>query len=1178
MNQLKVCTSGAVTTTLYALVLMVSCWSCQVGTPTGEEEDQFSRHVRTTEALAPEEERLALKVPPGFEVQLFASEPDIGKPLNMAFDDRGRMWLTQSYEYPFADTSGMPRDQISILEDTDGDGTADKIEVFADSLNIPIGIVCMDNGVIAYSIPHIYHLLDHDGDDQVDERKVLYSGFQYNDTHGMINNLIRSWDGWIHAGHGFSNTSTVAGSDGDTIVMFSGNTFRIREDGSRVEFTTTGRVNPFGYAYDELGYTYSVDCHTSPIYQLVRGADYPHFGKQPTGIGFGPAIMDHDYGATALAGLEYFLANGFPTEYQESFYYGDVVKCRVYRASIDMHGTTPEVTQEDDFIVSEDPWFRPVDVKMGPDGALYIADFYNSIIGHYEVPLDHPGRDRQRGRIWRVVYTGDEPHESEVRTDWSEADLDELIANLDDDRLPLRMSLADQIVDRFGEEALDEVQAMMIAEPQNMRKYVQGMWIRYRLNDAEESMLQAGLTHSNDTVKVHALRIMFEIEELSPALLDQTLAYLENPNPHVVRQAVMVLAKYPSTEYLFPLINLRYEVPEDDTHLFYSIRQAIRDQLRDPSVLDYALRQEWTEEEHRALSDVVVGVDQPQAASFIIQALVRYDLAGDTLTTAVKHAARYATPGVREELIDAARSEVNNTEQSYQTYLAISEGVEEAGVEMPESGEEWALDLASRFLVLDRRESVKWQVVPDPFRRYNGNSWRLLSFVFPEDADSTQFIASGPLGFSGNGISDLRSPDFNMPASLEFKLIGRKRPPGEDRTATPPQNKVELRLSANDSLIKEVYVTDMDTREEVQWSGGNEEGELVYLNVVDKSSLNAEYVGIGDINLTTLELPSESPDLVARKQIFACQVARDFGAVDMEAVLVQLLRAEKEDVLARAAAAEALIGLESKPGLALVAGILENEPERSILRDHILTALSEYPSPENRALLRRFISGSAYDFQEEAVLNLMSSGEGLDFVLDMAGAVDIPPRILLEPTIIEAMELTASSSQMDAYTEIVADIRPPSEEIQELIDERLSAYNPLDHSIERGQEVAIQFCSTCHQIDGQGGNIGPQLDGIGNWGASALTEKILDPNRNISQAFVTYTVRMNDGEIHAGLLRREEGALMVLANAAGEEFSLPKSDIAEATVSPYTLMPDNFGQVIPEEDFDALLAYLLNEK
>src|SRR5690348_2111634 len=159
----------------------------------------------------PEAERAALHVPPGFEVQLVAAEPGIDKPMNLAFDARGRLWVTHSREYPIAAAPGTGRDRVSILEDTNGDGRADKFTVFADNLNIPIGIVPMRDGAIVYSIPNLYRLIDHDGDGRADERRVLYGPFDYDDTHGMVNSLLRSYDGWIHAGHGFSNRSTVAG-------------------------------------------------------------------------------------------------------------------------------------------------------------------------------------------------------------------------------------------------------------------------------------------------------------------------------------------------------------------------------------------------------------------------------------------------------------------------------------------------------------------------------------------------------------------------------------------------------------------------------------------------------------------------------------------------------------------------------------------------------------------------------------------------------------------------------------------------------------------------------------------------------------------------------------------------------------------------------------------------------
>lgn len=245
------------------LLALVAC--NENSTKQSTSRDKFTDNIRTTEFRTPEEEQAGFKLPEGFEITLYASEPDIGKPMNMEFDDRGRLWVTQSYEYPMPVDNGRGSDKLSILEDTDGDGKADKFTHFVDTLNIPIGVLPVTDGAIAYSIPSITYYRDANNDGKADQQKTLFKGFGHKDTHGMVSNLIRGFDGWVYSCHGFSNTSRIAGSDGDSVIMSSGNTFRFKTDGSHVEQTSYGRVNPFGYGYDENGYLYSVDCHSKPI-------------------------------------------------------------------------------------------------------------------------------------------------------------------------------------------------------------------------------------------------------------------------------------------------------------------------------------------------------------------------------------------------------------------------------------------------------------------------------------------------------------------------------------------------------------------------------------------------------------------------------------------------------------------------------------------------------------------------------------------------------------------------------------------------------------------------------------------------------------------------------------------------------------------------------------------------
>jgi putative membrane-bound dehydrogenase-like protein len=402
--------------------------------------------VRESQPRSPQEQLMSFKLPPGFSAQLIASEPVINKPMNLAFDDKGRMWCTSSAEYPWAikpDKWKTPegildssKDKILVFSDSDGDGVVDKPAVFADNLNIPIGVLPYKNGCIAWSIPNIWRLEDTDGDGKCDKRTVLFGPLGWEmDTHGMISSLIMGPDGWIYATHGFNNTSHfevlpqnnpaaanrpqkptpsaqntgVPRSEldwGFSLDLHSGNVFRFKPDGSAVEPYCWGQVNPFGMCQDSYGSFYTADCHSNPITALIPGAFYQSFGKPHDGMGFAPVMCEHAHGSTGLCGVVYIDGDIWGPEWNDHMFVGNCVTSRINHDKITFTGATPKANEQPDFMTTDDGWFRPVNLQLGPDGALYVADFYNKIIGHYEVPLTHPGRDRERGRIWRVAKEG----------------------------------------------------------------------------------------------------------------------------------------------------------------------------------------------------------------------------------------------------------------------------------------------------------------------------------------------------------------------------------------------------------------------------------------------------------------------------------------------------------------------------------------------------------------------------------------------------------------------------------------------------------------------------------------------------------------------------------------------------------------------------------------------------
>ena len=233
--------------------------------------------VVLTDPLTPEEQLKKFKLPAGFEIQLVAAEPDIQKPMNLAFDSQGRLWVTHSIEYPFAATDPtMSRDGLTILDGIGPDGKATKVTKFAEKLNIPIGILPLPNGreVIVWSIPNIWKLTDTDGDGVADEREVLYGPFDFADTHGNQNSFRLGLDGWVYACHGFRNASKIQrrGEGPVVLEMQSGNTYRFRPDGSAIEQISWGQVNPFGMCMDWRGDFFNADCHSKPITLLLRGA------------------------------------------------------------------------------------------------------------------------------------------------------------------------------------------------------------------------------------------------------------------------------------------------------------------------------------------------------------------------------------------------------------------------------------------------------------------------------------------------------------------------------------------------------------------------------------------------------------------------------------------------------------------------------------------------------------------------------------------------------------------------------------------------------------------------------------------------------------------------------------------------------------------------------------------
>lgn len=986
--------------------------------------DIYAEHVRTSEFQTPEEERLDFVLPEGFEVTLFASEPDITKPINMAFDEKGRLWVTQSSEYPIAAGQGEGKDRITVLEDTDGDGKADKIQDFANDLNIPIGIVPIKNGAIAYSIPNVYKFLDSNNDGKADKREVLLGPFEHKDTHGMVNNLFRGFDGWIHASHGFSNISTVAGKDGHAIKMVSGNTFRFKSDGSRVEKTTDGRINPFGSDYDEMGYHYSADCHTLPIYQLIWGGNYTQWGKKEPNMGFAPTMMDYGLKSTALSGLVYYTDDQFPEEYRNSFYSGDVVTCRISRNTMEFNGSTPKAIAQSDFLVSKDPWFRPVDIKIGPDGAMYIADFYNRIIGHYEVPLDHPGRDRVSGRIWKITYMGN----SRKVTDWSKASQEELIQAMGNRILQIRMVATDELVDRFGMDAIPALAKMVENKKTSPEQLIQGLWALYRLDALPDNVLQNSLEYPDRKVRLHAYKILSNYSQHTEEQFATAISDLTDSDPHVQRAAAEFLSLHPNEMAYKKLIELHSNIPEYDTHLAYTMLMALSNHFQEKEILQMAVKENWDEKQAKVVALVISDLNVSEAGDFLLAHLNKFQESDRNSIGFTETIAKTISPSKIENLLQWVKQKSEaEPDVAHLLAKATEQGMNQRAMSVPTSYKLWHVNLAE---------------------------------------------------------STLKS----IPSKLKYT------------------------------------------------------------------------------------------DLEKEKILFATETAGKNKVSTLNSELKELLTKANSDEDIRSSAARALMMIDPKSNSILIAQTMSDSREEISMRRKLASALGLWENPKSRELLGEGLRNAPTELQETISMELAKSGEGKTQLMTYIKKGYAPARMLKQRAVEENMLANISALQRKEFEALTANLVPISEERQKLIEERLAEFTPDNKSLAEGAVIFEKNCSSCHQIANKGGLIGPQLDGVGNWGQTALATKILDPNRNITENFRTYNISLNNGQTVSGLYRREEGQTIVLADQTGKEFSVSKPEIKEMIPSKYTLMPDNFNTAISKEEFNALLVYLLNTK
>ena len=506
-----------------------------------------------------------LETAPGYKIELFASEkefPDLANPVQLSFDNAGRLWVATMPTYPhYKPGDAKPNDKLIILEDTDNDGKADNQIIFADGLHLPLGFEFAPEGVYLSQGTDFLLLIDHDGDDRADERKVLLSGFDDHDTHHAHSAYCADPSGAIYMGEGVflhTNVETPYG----TVRATNGGFYRYSPQRQHLERTAQLSIpNPWGIAFDEWGQYFFAETSGPDVRWMMPGSVKSRYGEA-THKSYN--LIEDAHRVRPTSGLEFVSSRHFPEEVQ-----GDLlINNTIGYLGTKMHQMIDDSTGYEsrhrlDLVVGSDPNFRPVDLEFAPDGSLYLVDWHNILVGHMQHNARDPYRDHVHGRIFRITYPA-RPLVQPAKI--VGASIRELLDNLKLPEYRTRYRTRRELRGRNADEVLDELLTWYSEldkdDPNYDHHVLEALWVSWGLNQIHRDLLLANLNSSDFKARAAAVQVLrygaHQIDDQAELLLQAA-----KDEHGRVRLAAIVAASWLPEELGMPILNEAAKHPLD---------------------------------------------------------------------------------------------------------------------------------------------------------------------------------------------------------------------------------------------------------------------------------------------------------------------------------------------------------------------------------------------------------------------------------------------------------------------------------------------------------------------------------------------------------------------------------------------------------------------------------------
>lgn len=508
------------------------------------------------------------QVPADMHLELFAAEPNIMKPIALAWDERGRCWVAETADYPHGvRPDGQGNDRIVICEDTDGDGRADKFTVFADHLNLPTSLVFANGGVIVTQAPRLLFLKSTRGDDHADVRQVLMDGWGIRDTHAQANNLHYGLDNWIYGCVGYSG---FKGTVGNKSLSFTQGTYRFKADGSTLEFRHQFSNNSWGQSFNAAGDDFGGTANNAPIFfggipatvvpegMRAMTAKKINIEDKAHAITANYRQVDVFGGYTAATGSAFIYSSKLPPRLQ-----GKAMVCEPTMKLISLMDVQPSgagYVAKDAFnlVASSDEWMSPVFAEVGPDGAVWFVDWENFIVQHNPTPSvarggfdartgaggahENPLRDHSRGRIYRVVWDK-APQPAKIPSLRGASTID-LVRALGSDAQQWRLTAQRLLVDGKKIDAVVPLKKVVVANDGNIAA-VHALWTLQGLHQLDDATMKAALSAKDSALRRNAIRALSGDDRGYRSLTGTGV--ISDPDPATRLAAMVKLGEMPTT-------------------------------------------------------------------------------------------------------------------------------------------------------------------------------------------------------------------------------------------------------------------------------------------------------------------------------------------------------------------------------------------------------------------------------------------------------------------------------------------------------------------------------------------------------------------------------------------------------------------------------------------------------